>query len=261
MHIKVLSDLHLEFEKVTDPVFDPGTGEVLILAGDILTVIDFIEDAIGLRQRFLEFLNKCSKGYNRVFYVMGNHEHYHMQIDKTASVLRTWLPDNIVLLDNNSVFYNGVHFVGATTWADFCKGDKEMIEVAGGRMNDYQVITGVKGKELYPEDTLREHKESVRWFEQVLPTLRGPVVMITHHAPSYRSVAPEFLHTGTVGAYASDLEYLMFKYENIKAWVHGHVHDSNDYFINNTRVVGNPRGYVRPGGTNTNFDSSFGIEL
>ena len=40
------------------------------------------------------------------------------------------------------------------------------------------------------------------------PHLRGPVVMVTHHAPSYKSVAPEFLHTGTVGAYASDLNLL-----------------------------------------------------
>ena len=49
--------------------------------------------------------------------------------------------------------------------------------------------------------------------------------MVTHHAPSYKSVAPEFLHTGTVGAYASDLEPIMYEHDNIVAWCHGHVHD------------------------------------
>ena len=36
MNIKVLSDLHLEFEKPGSD-FDPGSGDVLILAGDIIT--------------------------------------------------------------------------------------------------------------------------------------------------------------------------------------------------------------------------------
>ena len=257
MEVKVLSDLHLEFEKIDSPIYDPGTGEVLILAGDIFTVIDLIEDGFGFRERFLTFLDKCSQGYNQVFYVMGNHEFYHMQIDRAAKTLREWLPANITLLDDSSVYYNGVHFFGATVWADFCSACPEMMNTAEDRMNDYEVIMGPKGRELLPEDTLQKHQDSVKWFKQVLPTLRGPVVMVTHHAPSYKSVAPEFLHTGTVGAYASDLEPIMYEHDNIVAWCHGHVHDTNDYMVNNTRVIGNPRGYVTKNGTNGNFNPDF----
>ena len=257
MNIKVLSDLHLEFEQPGTPVFDPGKGEVLILAGDILTDTDFKEDPFDLRKRFLTFLAKCSDGFDKVFYVMGNHEHYHMDITKTATTLREWLPTNITLLDDSSEFYKGVHFVGSTMWADFCGKDPEMMDTAYARMNDYQVIRGKNKSELIPEDTLQLHEDSVRWFNQVLPTLRGPVVMVTHHAPSYRSVAPEFLHTGTVGSYASDKEGIMYGHDNIVAWCHGHVHDSNDYMINNTRVIGNPRGYVTDNGTNGNFNPDF----
>ena len=259
MNVKVLSDLHLEFQQPDEGAFNPGTGDVLVLVGDILTVVDLVEDAFDLRKRFLEFLKLCSEGFNKVFYVMGNHEHYHMDIKKTAKTLSSWLPDNFTLLDNKSEFYKGVHFVGATMWADFCQENPEMIATAEARMNDYEVITS-GGDDLYPEDTLQEHNDTVRWFEQALPTLRGPVVMVTHHAPSYRSVAPEFLHTGTVGSYASDLEWLMHKHDNIVAWCHGHVHDTNDYTINNCRVIGNPRGYVRKG-ENSNFNPNFELCL
>ena len=261
MNLKVLSDLHLEFEKPEDPIFDPGKGEVLILAGDIITVADLIDDVFDLKKRFLSFFQKCSENYNKVFYVMGNHEHYHMDISQTIEVLKFYLPENFTILDDNSEYYEGVHFVGSTVWADFCDKDPEMMDLAYDRMNDYQTIRMPNGILLQPEDTLELHQNSVHWFNQVLPTLRGPVVMVTHHAPSYRSVSTKFLHTGTVGAYASDLEPLMYTHENIKLWVHGHVHDNNDYYVNNTRVVGNPRGYVRPGGTNDNFNSDLIITV
>ena len=45
------------------------------------------------------------------------------------------------------------------------------------------------------------------------------------------------------GAYASNLEEIMYNHPQIKLWVHGHIHDPVDYIINETRVVSNPRGY------------------
>jgi hypothetical protein len=46
------------------------------------------------------------------------------------------------------------------------------------------------------------------------------------------------------GGYASDLSEDILDNENIRVWVHGHMHDPVDYKIGETRVLANPRGYV-----------------
>ena len=253
MNIKVLSDLHLEFEKPGSE-FDPGTGDVLVLAGDICTACDLEVDAFNMKEVYKNFFRKCSEGFNKVFYVMGNHEHYHWTFDDTAVTLRAHLPENFTLLDNNSEFYEGVHFVGATMWADWCNRDAHMMKLGKERMNDYQTIDYlIPGMALEPMDTLHEHVNTIEWFKQALPTLRGKVVVITHHAPSFRSISEEYVTHETIGAYASDVESIIYEHEPT-LWIHGHIHDTRDYMIGNTRILCNPRGYPRKDDTNGNFD-------
>jgi hypothetical protein len=94
MKIDYCSDLHLEF----GPVSLPG-GDVLILAGDICEsrslrknfhetkLLDRTPGAFKY-QDFFDF--ECAK-YQQVFYVMGNHEHYHGRYDRTYSELKSML--------------------------------------------------------------------------------------------------------------------------------------------------------------------------
>lgn len=253
MKIKVLSDLHLEFEKPWS-TFNPGSGEVLVLAGDICNAADFQEDAFDLKAVYQNFFNKCSQNFDKVFYVMGNHEHYGWTLNDSARVLRENLPDNFTLLDNNSEYYKGVHFVGATMWADFCGRDKDMMRLGGERMNDYAAIDyAFPGMQMEPTDTLYEHDNTLYWFKQVLPTLRGKVVVVTHHAPSFRSISDEYVTSETIGAYATDVESVIYDHEP-DLWVHGHIHDTRDYMIGKTRVLCNPKGYPRKDETNGNFN-------
>lgn len=260
MKIKVLSDLHLEFEKPWSYV-DPGKGDVLILAGDICTTIDFIEDSYDLKGTYQNFFNRCSEGFNKVFYVMGNHEHYGGTLQDSASILRDILPANFTVLDNNSEYYRGVHFVGATLWADWAGRSKEMMRIGESRMNDYATISyPMPGMDLKPADTLFEHDNTVYWFGQVLPTLRGKVVVVTHHAPSYRSISGDYVTSETIGAYASDLEDIIHKFKP-DLWVHGHIHDTRDYVIGETRIVCNPKGYPRKDDTNGNFDPNHELTI
>jgi Icc-related predicted phosphoesterase len=78
-----------------------------------------------------------------------------------------------------------------------------------------------------------------------------PFVVITHHAPSFVSVPEYYKHDHLMnGGYASDLSEDILDNENIKVWVHGHMHDPVDYKIGETRILANPRGY--PGETETN---------
>jgi len=60
-------------------------------------------------------------------------------------------------------------------------------------------------------------------------------------------------------AYASRLENLICAHEPA-LWVHGHLHDSVDYQLCETRVVCNPRGYLGHA-LNPNFNPSFVVDV
>ncbi len=64
--------------------------------------------------------------------------------------------------------------------------------------------------------------------------------VVTHHAPSARSVAPRFASDLLTPAFASNLEHLMDG-QCAVLWIRGHTHDPFDYEINGTRVICNPR--------------------
>ena len=254
MKVNLLSDCHTEFWNKQE--LDPGTGEVLILAGDIGLVAD-----LGTKDGriYQEFLKKCSDGYDKVFYVLGNHEHYHFDIKETSETLRAHLPDNITLLDDSSECYNGVHFVGGTLWADFDQENPMVMWDCQRIMTDYHVI--VDGdRELTPKDTLERHKITCEWMDRCLDTLRGPVVMITHHAPHLQSVGGRYTTLETRGAYVSNMEWMMERYPGIVTWCHGHVHESNNYNVLGCNVVSNPFGY-HPNATNGQFSGTYQFQV
>jgi Icc-related predicted phosphoesterase len=254
MKVKLLSDCHTEFWKKQE--LDPGTGEVLILAGDIGLVAD-----LGTKdgQIYEQFLAKCSEGYDKVFYVLGNHEHYYYDIKQTAETLRTYLPENFTLLDNSSEFYKGVHFIGGTLWADFKNQDPMVMWDCQRIMTDYHVI--VEGeRKLTPKDTYELHTNSCDWMDRALETLRGPIVMITHHAPHSQSLHGRYASSEVSGAYYSNMEWMIERYPNIVNWCHGHVHESNNYDIFGCNVRSNPLGY-HPNSTNPQFSGSYEFEV
>jgi Icc-related predicted phosphoesterase len=70
-------------------------------------------------------------------------------------------------------------------------------------------------------------------------------VVVTHHAPSGESVAECYKgDTLMNGAFASDLSELIMDRPQIKLWTHGHMHNMSNYWVGDTRVVCNPRGYI-----------------
>jgi len=258
MRIKVLSDLHLEGAD-----FDPinNGADVLILSGDIC-VIDKID-------RFIPFFEKVSQRFPLTFYVPGNHEYYKGAIDTSLDKLCLALCefDNIALLENGGWMFGKVHFQGGTLWTDLNGNDPITEDVLRHGMNDYRLIRVAKDdyRALTPQDTRKIHlatlNELDREFYKGIPT-----VMVTHHAPSFKSVDPDFADDYfTNGGYASNLEQFILAHPEIRLWTHGHMHASSDYMIGNCRVVANPRGYMRSGNgglpENRNFDPNHLIEL
>lgn len=270
MNITVVSDLHLEFGYQELP-----GGEVLVLAGDIC-------EARTLRKEFHStktldrtpggfpaydfFKYECAK-YEKVFYVIGNHEHYYGKFHKTKDELVSLMPSNVTILEKECFEYKGILFLGATLWTDLNKGDPITVFTIKGFMNDYKCVQNFyEDRNLYykltPEVTVKEHRATKEYFKLMLEEHRDkPVVVITHMAPSFASVNEKFLHeTVTNGGYASEMSEFILDHENIKLWIHGHMHDPVDYMIGNTRILSNPRGY-HPYESDNGFIPGLYVEL
>jgi len=254
LNISLVSDLHLEFGYQSLP-----GGDLLILAGDICEYRTLKKDFHSTRvipytpgglNAYDFFYHECAK-YKKVFYVLGNHEFYHHRLDKTYNDLKSLMPPNVTILEDEVVEYEGVMFMGATLWTDMNKGDPITVHSMRSFMNDYQVIQNFyPAKSLYhkltPEHTVAIHRKTKQYFKAVLEMNRDkPFVVITHMAPSYMSINEKYKHeTTSNGAYASDMSEFILDNENIKVWCHGHMHDPVNFMIGSTRIISNPRGYL-----------------
>jgi len=272
MKINLVSDLHLEFA----PIDLPG-GETLFLAGDIVpsdTLRPERTDAQGLRvrRRAAKFFQETCAKYKNVYYVMGNHEHYHGVFEEDANITRAYLTGlNIQLLDNDVVeLQPGTQLFGGTLWTNYHKENPVYMDYARRSMNDHYVIARnykVNGRTVVfsPEDALFEHKQTIRKLNNALCKFPNDnFVVMTHHCPSYGSIHPKYGTDPLNFAFSSDLSELILDNPRIKVWVHGHTHTTFKYMIGDCRVLCNPRGYARLDSgppENAEWDPTFSFEV
>lgn len=238
MKLTLFSDIHLEFSPLDPPLTD---ADVLVLAGDIFVLHSLKES--HYRDRVESFLSKVSEHYPHVIAIAGNHEYYGSDIKTADDELRKiYAGYGIAFLQNQTIDIEGITVVGSTLWSDINPRYHMQIQ---STMSDYGVISYGDGP-LLPHHTHELYNSSVEWIKQTLSTSTAPVVMVTHHAPSYESVAPEHRvgpNSMLNSAFASNLNGMMEYSDVIKLWCHGHMHNSNDYWVGDTRVISNPRGY------------------
>jgi Icc-related predicted phosphoesterase len=277
MKLAVCSDLHLEFGSIT--LENTENADALILSGDICVAYDFSQKPV-----YLNFFEQVCGEFKDVFYVMGNHEHYHGDFAKSKAVLQDHLShlENLHFLEKETYEIGDYVFVGGTLWTDMNGGDESTIKALTGLMNDFIVIKnsnryvyrkvplykkddegnylenelgqkisiGMKMKEsiskFSPEDAMDDHKKFMQYLKFVLSEKQGKkFVVIGHHCPSKLSTHPRFEHQTLMnGGYSSSLDFFIEDHPEIVLWTHGHTHDKFDYKIGNTRVFCNPRGYV-----------------
>lgn len=258
MKLKVFSDIHLEHFHACQYFPFLGKGDILILAGDILNAKHLKTNGY-LKSVYLQFLEDCSKNFEKVLYVFGNHSFYGYNYEGTFETIREFLPDNFHLLNNDTVKIGDWNFIGFTFWTNFRNGNAIEMMDAESYMNDYKMIRiGSNYRKLRAQDTLNFHNESRDYLLQQLEVLKDNVFVVSHHAPSYQSVAEQFKNATCNSAYCSDYDGLILNHPQIKYWIHGHTHTPFNYKIGECNVICNPVGY--PGET-TNCDFHFYINL
>jgi Icc-related predicted phosphoesterase len=233
MRVQVLSDLHLEFGALE---IDFDDVDLVIFAGDV---------NIG-EKGLLWIKEKISRV--PVLYVLGNHEYYRSSYPKLLSkLLQSSIGTNVHVLENSSVEIDGIRFHGTTLWTSFeLFGDPKLVgPVCQQKMNDYKLIRlDPSYSKLRSIDTHLFHYRSLKWLkESLLNSNTKKNIVITHHAPSPRSLPIKYRDDIISAAYASDLEDFI-KQTKPDLWIHGHVHEPFDYVIDKTRVICNPRGYI-----------------
>ena len=194
---------------------------------------------------------------------MGNHEYYGKTYPKLIDATKELAKgSNVHVLEKDVYTFEGVNFLGCTLWTDFeLFGDPR---IAGYHcqqaMNDYRKIKKLPNySKIRSIDVARIHLESKAWLASELEARKGAEnVVVTHHGPSLKSVSAEFKNDLTTAAYVSNMENFIEEYEPWY-WLHGHMHNSSDYLIENCRVRCNPRGY--PGEENPDFKPSAVFEI
>ncbi|MCK6429890.1 MAG: metallophosphoesterase [Burkholderiaceae bacterium] len=250
MKIQILSDLHL----TVAPMEVPRTAaDVAVLAGDIARPRQAIEWALGFPQP--------------VVYVPGNHEYYGGALSAVAAELRALARGTHVhVLDEDALELGGVRFVGATLWTDFLLFDdpracEEASAAATRLIADFKRIAVEAGEPFTPEHSRLLCRRAAGWLSQQLAKRVRPTVVVTHHAPSARSVEPKYAGSPLNAAFVSNLDALVER-SGADLWIHGHTHYPVDYAIGATRVFSNPRGYARDGmPENARFDPYCVVEI
>lgn len=268
MRFSVASDIHLEFGNID--LRNESKADVLILAGDIIIAheLKFITDENKVNSRTWNFFYHVSNQFDKVIYIMGNHEHYRGDFAFTEQKIRDFLKDfpNVIFLEKSAIEIGDTMFIGATMWTNFNKNDELMKLVADKSMNDFRIIQNSnkmvnyrqtyiteKGEErtrpatrpgtFRAQDAYEDNCKAIEYFTEMLKT-HNKVVMVTHHSPSMLSVHEKYKGSNLNYAYSSANELFVMNHPQIKYWVHGHTHESFDYMLGDTRIVCNPRGYI-----------------
>lgn len=248
MRIAIMSDLHTEIQHYRYSLPNlPKRCHTLVLAGDI----GF--GAEGLLKAYDLYVKSGKALY--LIYVPGNHDYYNQvfkEVDKQLSLVDRSLANVHVLKPFTRYSLGEWSFVGGTLWTDFEGYPNDPVtsmEFAANCLNDYRLIYSGQTESftgqilrITPEFTKKMNEVHKAWIFSQLEMNRDKTIVVTHHAPTSKSIHPKWKEDPLTPAFANlwDKEV---EEKGPAIWIHGHTHDPFDYTIGDTRVICNPRGY------------------
>jgi Icc-related predicted phosphoesterase len=260
LKLQIFSDLHVGVAPVKKITIADEV-DVVIVPGD---TCEGVLHAFG-------HLRKIVPPHIPIVMTMGNHEFYRRFVSDELALARSHGPNfNIHVLENGTATLSGVgasgsvRFLGATLWTDYRifgeANQAAVMNACATTMNDHRLIGWQKRPWLRfrPQEAALLHQQSkAAMIETLAVPFAGPTVVVSHHAVHWNSIHPRFSSDPVTGAFVSDQSELIEHFQPT-LWVHGHVHNSSDYFIGTTRVLCNPHGY---GNENPNFNGALVVEL
>lgn len=270
MKLQILSDLHLDINN-KHPFSLADSDTFTVICGDIS---GFMSDTVKW----------IGENVKQGVFVEGNHIGYNFSkhsIQYIQQKLEEQFPisANVSYLNDMYKVVDDVVFVGGILWTDYRLGGEVMrvwnMQIAESYMNDfkynhyniagtldnYDNENGATVRRLRPRNCETMHYKTlnaIKYACEQFPDKK--IVVVTHHAPSDKSIGERYVKSKANASYASDLSEFIMNHPNIKLWCHGHIHSNSDYMIGDCRVICNPRGYEMYK-ENKDFNSRFIIEI
>ncbi len=235
MRIQYCSDLHLEFDQNNNYILNTQlsvSGEILILAGDIVPLHDEL-----LTDSFFRFV---SENYKKVFWVPGNHEFYHRNMNEFSNSFIIELNENISIVNNVELHYENIRFVFSTLWSKIGRENEKIIEQS---VSDFTCIAQ-NNRNLKVKDFNSLHAASFGFLQHSLVSKYSRTVVVTHHLPSYLCNSADHNNSPINEAFCVELTDFIEKSE-VNFWIYGHSHfNQKPLIIGNTILLTNQLGYV-----------------
>lgn len=244
IRIQFMSDLHLEVADLYNTFEIPRVAPILLLAGDVGRFSSY--------EKLLGFFQRQCEVFERVFYVLGNHEYYGLtpqQCLASAKQLEAEpsLIGKLTLLNRTRIdLGTGITILGCTLWSHVPEESKDIVRA---KVNDFK--GRISGWTV--EDHNAEHEKDLLWLRSEIEQLaqESPsrsVLIATHHAPSVLGTSSERDSKNAWSpAFATELIDGIIRtwrgYEMISYWVFGHTHYCCDNSRWNLKLLANQRGY------------------
>jgi len=242
MKLRIVSDIHSDINTNDEP-YDFGNDFVICcgdISGDRISTEKWIKNNIknGI------VIGGNHLGYNEVTYDEKDSLTYSIKY-----LQEKFKNSPVYFLENQAIEIDNVIFIGCILFTDFKLFNYEDVckMMAHRKMNDFRYVKISEEKnirKITATDQQNYHYESRSFIEKVCnENPDKKIIVISHHAPSPKSIPMQYKQSPISAAYASNLEKIIAKYDNLKLWCHGHMHSSCNYKLHGTKVICNPRGY------------------
>jgi len=130
---------------------------------------------------------------------------------------------------NDTITINGIAFVGTTLWSWIPESEDTKVE---------QCLNDFKRTDLTLERYRYLHREAVEFLFHITKSAENPMIIVTHHLPTYKMIAAKFQSHPLNCCFASHCDFLLTNPKVLK-WICGHSHAPHTY----KQCSSNPIGY------------------
>jgi predicted phosphodiesterase len=236
MLIHLASDVHVNFYSdkgagLVENIKQAGGADILVLAGDIA-------DA-RVPDQFHYLFSNMTLLYGGIVVIAGNHEYYGTNREQAHSSIQVAADSfhNVHFLDSSAMRIKGRTFHGGTMWYR----DSYFTRIGERYFSDFKQI---RGWDTQQKANGWVYRENIRFCDYLRDNLQEGDIVVTHHLPSMKSVAPMYQNDSSNCFFVCEMDDLILE-RKPSLWLHGHTHVPCDYVLGHTRVVCEPRGYPR----------------